>query len=51
MRRLFTLPVKALNFHIYFRASDRTLTNEEVDREVGKITRALDRDFRTTLRN
>jgi phenylalanyl-tRNA synthetase beta chain len=33
---------KSLAFHLIFRAPDRTLTSEEVEKEVAKIRKALE---------
>ena len=42
---------KSLNFHVHFRANDRTLTNEQVNRETDMIVGRLEREVRTSLRN
>ncbi len=42
---------KSLAFHVYFRAADRTLTNEEVDRSLDGLLRTLEREAQATLRS
>jgi len=42
---------KSLAFHVYFRARDRTLTNEEVNRSLDGLLRTLERELNVTLRN
>ena len=41
---------KSLAFHVYLRASDRTLTAEEVSRTLDSLLRVLQREFGATLR-
>ena len=41
---------KSLAFHVYFQASDRTLTNEEVNRSLNGLLRTLERELNITLR-
>ena len=42
---------KSLAFHVYLRAADRTLTNEEVDRSLDGLLRTLEREAQATLRS
>ena len=42
---------KSLAFHVYFRAADRTLTNEDVDRSLDGLLRTLEREAQATLRS
>ena len=42
---------RSLAFRIRFRASDRTLTNEDVNRAVNGLTRVLDREIGATVRS
>jgi phenylalanyl-tRNA synthetase beta chain len=41
---------KSLAFHVYFQARDRTLTNEEVNRSLVGLLRALEKELNVTLR-
>lgn len=41
---------QSLTFRIIFQADDRTLTDEEVNREMGKISAALKREFKAGIR-
>ena len=41
---------KSLAFHVYFRAADRTLTNEEVNRSLDGLLRMLEREANASLR-
>ncbi len=42
---------KSLAFRVYFQASDRTLTNEEVDRSLQGLLAALEREAQASLRS
>ena len=42
---------KSLAFHIYFQASDRTLTNDEVSRSLDGLLRTLEREVNASLRS
>ena len=42
---------RSLAFRIRFRAPDRTLTNEDVNRAVNGLTRVLDREIGATVRS
>ena len=42
---------KSLAFHVYFRASDRTLTNDEVNRSLDGLLRTLQREVNASLRS
>ena len=41
---------KSLAFHVHFRAANRTLTNEEVNRSLDGLLRTLEREVNATLR-
>ena len=43
--------VKSLAFHVYFRANDRTLTNDEVNRSLDGLLRTLQREVNASLRS
>ena len=42
---------KSLAFHVYFQASDRTLTNDEVNRSLDGLLRTLEREVNASLRS
>lgn len=42
---------KSLAFHVYFQASDRTLTNEEINRSLDGLLRTLGREVNASLRS
>ncbi len=42
---------KSLAFHIYFQSSDRTLTNDEVNRSLDGLLRTLEREVNASLRS
>jgi phenylalanyl-tRNA synthetase beta subunit len=42
--------MRSLAFRIWFRADDRTLTADEVNRAVNGLTRVLEREVGATIR-